>query len=144
MAGRRFTSPDDPDLNAAETSVVRRTRGVSADAPPVVEDRYIERRTVAARDYTLARTARAVYFIFGLFETLIALRVALRLLAANPNSAFASLIYGITGPLVAPFRGLFRDPNMGGAVLEFSSLVAIVVYALIAYALVRLLYIFAD
>lgn len=142
MANRRSPGPEEPNLNSADTRVVRTNRTVPAE-PSVVEERYIE-RPVVTRNYTLARTARAVYFIFGLFEALIAIRVVLRLLAANPNSSFASLIYSLTRPLVAPFRGLFTDPNMGRAVFEFSSLVAIVVYALIAYALVRLLYIFAD
>lgn len=111
---------------------------------PVVEERYTEQRAVRRRGDTLARYARLIYFIFGVIESLIAIRAVLKLLAANPRSGFASLIYGVTDPFVAPFTGLFREPRLDGSVLEFSSLVAILVYALLAFALVRLLYLFSD
>ncbi|MDP9383524.1 MAG: YggT family protein [Chloroflexota bacterium] len=115
-----------------------------------VEERYADRSAVApdrrtARDRrrSLARTARLIYFVFGVIESLIAIRALLRLLGANPVG-FARFIYDITYPFVAPFIGLFREPRLGVAVLEFSSLVAIIVYALLAYALVRLIYLFYD
>jgi uncharacterized protein YggT (Ycf19 family) len=112
---------------------------------PVYEERVTERRAVHDRGHTLSRIARAIYFIFGVIESLIAIRVVLRLLAANRNNPFAELIYGLTGPFVAPFQGLFgSEPNFGQSVFEFSSLAAIVVYALLAFALVRLLYLFSD
>ncbi|MDP9350362.1 MAG: YggT family protein [Chloroflexota bacterium] len=111
---------------------------------PVVQERYTQRRPVRSRSYTLARYARLIYFIFGVIESLIAIRAVLKLLAANPRSGFASLIYGITDPFVAPFTGLFSEPRVSGSVLEFRSLVAILVYALLAFALVRLLYLFSD
>jgi uncharacterized protein YggT (Ycf19 family) len=104
-------------------------------------------RPERARDSrrTTDRLARLVRFIFTVLETLIAIRFVLRLLGANPRSGFASLIYDVTGPLVRPFFGLFgREPTFARSVLEFSSLAAIVVYALLAYALVRLLYVFSD
>lgn len=93
---------------------------------------------------SLGRISRAIYWVFGVIESLIAIRAVLRLLGANAANSFASLIYGVTNPLVAPFRGIFTDPVLGTSVLELSSLVAIVVYALLAYALVRLLYLFSD
>jgi hypothetical protein len=116
--------------------------------PAPVRERYVEERYSArtpARDkrYTLARLARLIYFIFGVIESLIAIRAVLRLLGAN-NIGFANLIYSITYPFVAPFIGLFNDPELGRSVFELGSLLAIIVYALIAYALVRLLYIFYE
>ena len=110
---------------------------------PVVEESYVERRKRRDPRYTLARIGRVIYFIFGVIEALIAIRVVLRLLGANPRSGFASFIYNITGPFVAPFRGLFNEPALStNQVLEFSSIVAIIVYALLAYAIVRLLHLF--
>lgn len=115
------------------------------DRPAVVEEQYIERRPARDSRYMLRRIARVIYFIFGVIEALIAIRAVLRLLGANPRSGFASFIYDVTAPFVAPFRGLFNEPALGNtSVLEYSSLVAILVYALIAFALVRLLYLFSD
>lgn len=149
----RYGEPDEEPYNQ-ETEIIRRQRGVDPGPADVVEQRYVEptavegryaqRGTVRDRRYALVRYARLIYFIFGLIEGLIAIRAVLRLLGANPNSGFASFIYGITAPFVAPFKGLFSEPAFGRAELEFSSLVAIIVYALLAYALVRLLYLFAD
>ena len=108
--------------------------------------RYANRRPVARRRrYTTARIARFIYFIFGLINSLIAIRFVFRLLGARPANDFASLIYDVTYPFVAPFIGLFgREPSFNRSVVEYSSLVAIIVYALLAYMLVRLLDLFSD
>lgn len=92
-----------------------------------------------------ARLAQIVYLISGVVIALIIIRIVLKALAANPAAGFASFIYGITGPLVAPFQGLFATPQAStGSVFEFSSVVAIIVYALIAWAIVRLIAILAG
>ncbi len=103
----------------------------------IYEERYVE---VDRRNLLADRWARVVYFVFGVIEGLIAIRFVLRLLGANSNSQFAALIYNLTFPLLAPFRGLFSEPSFGTAVIEWRSLVAIVVYMLLSYALVRLGY----
>ncbi|MDQ3855211.1 MAG: YggT family protein [Chloroflexota bacterium] len=149
------------DEYSDETEVVRRSRRIEPEPPDVVEERYIEpapvyeeryvapdpveeryveRTTVRGGGFGLARAARLIYFVFGVIETLIAIRALLRLLGANRDNGFASFIYGVTGPFVAPFKGLFAEPAFGRSALELSSLVAIIVYALLAYGLVRLLY----
>src|SRR5689334_21363428 len=83
--------------------------------------------------------ARIVYLVFGIIEALILIRVILKLLAANPDAGFSSLIYGLTAPFVAPFEGVFPSPSGGGSVLELSSILAIIVYILLAWAIVRII-----
>ena len=86
------------------------------------------------------RFAQFVYVVFGIGITLIIIRVILKALAANPGAGFTSFLYGVTNPLVAPFQGIFATPQAGtGSVFELSSIIAIIVYALIAWALVRLI-----
>jgi uncharacterized protein YggT (Ycf19 family) len=82
-----------------------------------------------------------VWLIFGVIEGLIGLRVLLKLMAANPNNAFASMIYGTTAVFLAPFRGLTVEPSAGGIVLELSSIIALGVYAMLAWVVVRGLWI---
>jgi uncharacterized protein YggT (Ycf19 family) len=80
-----------------------------------------------------------IYVILGIVVALIILRVILKALAANTGASFTSFVYGITSPLVAPFQGIFSTPHTGnGSVFELSSIVAIVVYAIVAWAIVRL------
>ena len=86
------------------------------------------------------RVAQVVYVIFGIVIVLIIIRVILKALAASTAAGFTGFVYGITDPLVAPFQGIFATPTSSrGSVFEFSSIVAIIVYALVAWALVRLI-----
>ena len=80
-----------------------------------------------------------VWLVFGILEVLIALRIGLRLIGANPASPFAVFLYGFTGIFLFPFTGLTGAPAAGGMVLEISSFIAMVVYALLAWALERII-----
>jgi len=83
-----------------------------------------------------------VYFLFGALEILLAFRLILKLAGASMASAFVGLIYGITGFFILPFEGIFRRGFAQGvettSVLEPSTLVAIIVYALLAWGIVKL------
>jgi YggT family protein len=119
----------------AETEVVTTTTAPAAAVDRSVATAY---DPFATRRQSAYRLIQAIYLLFGVLEALIAIRFVLRLLGANPNAGFAEFIYGITAPFIAPFVGLFGTPQANGSVLEIHSLVAIVVYALIAWLLTRL------
>jgi len=91
------------------------------------------------RAASAARAKQILYFIFGVIEALLAIRFVLLALGANEASGFVRLIYGLSRPFVLPFQGIFGEPALGASVLEWSSLVGIIVYALIAYGLARLI-----
>src|SRR3989344_1975259 len=84
-----------------------------------------------------------VYFFFGALEILLAFRLVLKLTGASIASAFVGLIYGLTGMFILPFEGIFRRGYSQGvetrSILEPSTLVAIVVYAVLAWGIVKLL-----
>jgi hypothetical protein len=63
------------------------------------------------------------------------------LVGVNAANSFAKLLYGITGFFLAPFASLARAPTAGGSVLEVSSIIAMIVYLLIGWALVRIVYV---
>ena len=80
-----------------------------------------------------------VYFILGVLEVILALRFIFRLLGANEGSGFVAFLYGLSHVFVAPFNGIFNDQTIGNvSVFEVSTLVAMVIYALIAWGLVSL------
>jgi hypothetical protein len=81
------------------------------------------------------KVTQLVWLFFGILETLILLRILLKLLGADPANSIAVFIYGFTGIFVSPFIGLTGTPSLEGKVLEISSLIAVVVYALMAWAL---------
>lgn len=83
--------------------------------------------------------ARIIYFIFGVIIAFIALRFLLLLLAANQGSPFVDFVYGVSGIFVAPFYGIFGNtPQFGTSVVDVSSIVAVVVYTLVMWAIVSL------
>jgi hypothetical protein len=51
------------------------------------------------------------------------------------------LIYGFTNLFLSPFAGLTPTPASGGMVLEISSFIAMLVYALVAFAIERLVWV---
>jgi uncharacterized protein YggT (Ycf19 family) len=94
----------------------------------------------AERQTALNRAGRLISFLFGVIIALIGIRVLLRLIAANPDNPFAQFISTASGPFVAPFLTLTATPVYGGAAIEVSSLIAMLVYALLGWALVKLLW----
>jgi len=115
------------------SEVVEPASSVASDRTEATAyDPYAGRRAMSIK------LARAIYLVFGLLEGLLLIRFVLKALGANAEAGFAQLIYGLTGPLVAPFLGLFGTPTAaGGAALELHTLIALVIYALIAWLLAR-------
>lgn len=82
---------------------------------------------------------KVIWLIAGVIIALLALRILLLLLAANQGSPFVDLVYGLSYIFAWPFFGIFSyTPAYGQSVLEVSSIVAIVIYALIAWGLGKL------
>jgi hypothetical protein len=82
------------------------------------------------------RAYQIIWYILGIIETLLVFRFLLKLLGANVGSAFVRFIYSASGGLVRPFVGIFRTGAVEGSVFEWTTLVAMAVYAVIAYGLV--------
>jgi len=94
----------------------------------------------AQRVETLRKITQVAWLLFGLLEALIALRVFLKLIGANPASYFAALTYAVTDLFLWPFFGLTNTPAVGNMVLEVPSLIAMFVYALVGWALVKVVW----
>lgn len=96
-------------------------------------------RNYRGNNYTVRRI---VNYILGVLEILLAFRFVFKLFVANPNSQFATLIYNITKGIVSPFTAVFDPYILHGAkantVVEFSTLIAMVVFALLAWGLIKL------
>ena len=83
-----------------------------------------------------------IYYFFGALEILLAFRLVFKLAGANPQSYFVSFIYSLSQMFVFPFLGIFHSATAAGnevtAILEPSTLVAIIVYAVLAWGIVQL------
>ena len=72
-----------------------------------------------------------------------AFRLVLKLTGAGVSSAFVGLIYALTGIFILPFEGIFRMWFAQGtgttSVFEPGTVVAIIVYAVLAVGIVKLI-----
>ena len=73
----------------------------------------------------------------GLIEAMLALRLILQLLGANPASAFIAWVYGVTDAFVWPFAGAFPTLTVGAFAIEFSTIFAMIGYAVIGWLIGR-------
>ena len=83
------------------------------------------------------KVTQLIWLLLGILEALIALRIGLKLIGANPDSPIVALIYGFTYLFLFPFEGMTATPAAGAMILELSSFFAMGIYALIAWAVER-------
>jgi hypothetical protein len=143
------TVPYQNDVNNAQSSyggagAYRQDQNVSYVDP---QGNRVERRQQVYVDRNQSRAntrywlTRVIYFLLAVLEIIIALRFLFLLLGANQSNGFISFLYALSYIFVGPFKGIFNDPSIGRtgvSVFEVSSIVAVLVYALIAWGLVSL------
>ena len=131
---------EDPTTPIDRTRPLRRVERVE----PV---EGVERRQRVVRDapaesgLRVTKATEVIWLLVGILEGLLALRVLLKVIAANPGNSFASFIYGFTDFFLAPFFGITGSPAAAGVVLEIPTIIAMFVYALLAWALVKLIWV---
>ena len=97
------------------------------------------------RSYTLTRVTGFIYLFTAVLETLFAIRIILHLISANPAAGFNQFITRVTAPFLAPFAGLMTNVGSAtGSMLEITTIIAMIVYALLAWAIVRLIWILFE
>lgn len=106
----------------------------------------VERREEVTEDLqarqriTLERISALIGFLFSALEGVLGLRVLLKLMEANPRNPFASSVYSFTALFLAPFNGLIANPAVNGIVLEITTIIAMIVYALVAWGVIQLVW----
>lgn len=97
--------------------------------------------TAANQNSSVARIVNIVYFLFGALELLLLLRIILHLIGANANNSFANFIDVISSPFVALFANILPNPVLGGtSVMENTTIIAMVVWAIVAWLVGRLIW----
>jgi len=92
----------------------------------------------ANQNSAVARVVNVVYYLFGIVEVVLVIRVLLHLVAANSNNGFANIIDAISYPFVALFASLVQNPILGTtSVLEITTIIAMVVWAIVAWLVAR-------
>ena len=118
---------------SAPVEVVKTTKMVT----PAVHGEHPQK--VYETKKTIFRFNQVIWYILGVIETLLTFRIILRALGANPTIGFTSFINAITDPFALPFSGILAPTITGNSVIEWSTIVAAIVYLCIAWGLVYLL-----
>ncbi len=88
----------------------------------------------------LYRGTQIVWYILGVIEVLLPFRLVLKFLGANPEAGFSSFIYGVTYIFATPFLSVFRSSVITqGSVFEWTTVLAMFVYWVIAMGIIKLL-----
>jgi len=125
-------------------SVDRREETVVTQQPGYAATEQVTHDVAAERRFNWFQVTRILWSLLGLLEVLLGLRFILKLIAANPESGFAAFIYGMTNLFIAPFSLLVGTPTAGGSILEMTTMIAMIIYALACWGIVNALQIVAD
>src|SRR3990170_3920561 len=98
----------------------------------VSEVRTTQKEPERERRIFTFKATQLVWLLFGILEALIALRIGLKLIGANPASPLAEFIYGFPSLFLLPFAGLPAPPSAGGMLFEASAVIAMLAFSLIA------------
>jgi len=120
--------------NQIPTQVVKKT--TKQVEPPVKGEAP---QKVYEKKKTILRLNQIIWYIFGFIEVLLIFRVVLKALGANQSSGFTGLIYSITSPFALPFSGILGVSISAGSILEWSTIIAGIVYLCIAWGFIYLL-----
>ena len=101
----------------------------------------VQRETVTERTAAPGSVIaqRVVWYITGVILALLGLRLVLQLLGANEGNGFVDFIYSLSGVFAQPFFGMFSyEPSYGVSFFEISTLVAMIIYALVGWGIAKL------
>lgn len=79
-----------------------------------------------------------INIVFGVIEFLLSLRFIFEFFVVNVSTPFVAWVYGVTASLVSPFAKILPNLKLAGFVIDFTTLVALIVYALIGYLLIEI------
>lgn len=126
----------DNPLNEAP-AMERREETVATVQPGYTTTEQSVRDVGAERRMNVFQITRLIWTVLALLEVMLGLRFLLKLIGANAASGFGGFVYGITGLFVTPFVGLVSTWTSGDSVLEVNTLVAMAIYALLFWGIVR-------
>jgi uncharacterized protein YggT (Ycf19 family) len=86
----------------------------------------------------LFRGVQVVWYLLSLIEVILAFRFVLRLTGANAAAGFTNFVYGLARPLLAPFNAVFPQTVVEGSVFEWTTLLAMAVYYIVALGIIQL------
>ena len=104
-----------------------------------VESAEIRQKKAMTVKFAIGKFNDYLLWFLMVLETALAVRFLLKLIGADPNNPFAGFLYALTDILLLPFLNIVKSPSIHppNQAFEFSTLIGIIIYYLIFYALRR-------
>ncbi len=112
---------------------------VVTQQPGYEETEQVVHDVAAERWLSFYQAQRTIWTILTVMEVFLGLRFFLKWIAANPNSGFASFLYWVTDLVLWPFAGLVGNPTNGDSILEVTTLLAMLIYAILFWVALRVI-----
>ncbi len=119
----------------------RRKRVVVEQNGEHVHEERITRDVNLEYREALYRVSQFIWLLFGGLEGLLGIRVLFMLIGANRGSWFTALVYALSNVFLWPFRSIVVNPAFQNHVFEITTLIAMIIYPLIGWAVVRLIWV---
>lgn len=100
---------------------------------------YVQHQHVHRGTEAFYRGTQVVWYLLYTVEALLLFRFALKLFAANNAASFTQFIYSISYPFITPFLYVLPSARVGDSAIEWGTLLAMLVYWVVAWGIVRLL-----
>lgn len=119
----------------------RRKRVVVHESGDHVHEEHVVQDVNLEYREAVYKISQFIWLLFGGLEALIGIRVILMLIGANPANLFTAFVYQLSELFLWPFRNIVANPAFQNHVLEITSIIAMIVYPLIGWAIVRLIWV---
>jgi hypothetical protein len=106
---------------------------------PTIGAKPINAQSVVSPIRLRFRSSQIVWYILGVIEILLALRFILKFIGANVSAGFTQFIYAVSAPLAGSFMNVVDPSQIGRSIFDWSILLAMIIYALIAWGVIKLL-----
>lgn len=93
---------------------------------------------IAPSTKPLYRGTQIVWYVLGFIEVMLAFRFVLKLLGANPDAGFSAFVYAVTYVFAAPFLNVFSITRVAGSTVEWTTILAMFVYFVIAWGIIKM------
>lgn len=125
------------EVTTIQTSAPEQVIKTTKIVPPTIKTEHPQR--VFEKKKAIFRTHQIIWYILGAIEIILGFRMSLKALGADPMGGFTSMIYAISNIFALPFQGIIPSTVSGTSVIEWSTIIAAIVYLIIAYAIIYLL-----
>ena len=86
----------------------------------------------------LFKGTQIVWYILSILEVVLIFRFLLKLAGANASAGFTRFIYNLSQPFTAPFNAVFQRSSIQDSVFEWTTILAMIVYWIVALGIINL------